>query len=142
MSNDKGSRPQILTPGTSACALFCGLLGVLIAVLLLTIGFWKTLMIAVFFLAGAFIGGVGDKKAFISGQAEKYFPQKELHPYKADGVKIKAAPKAETEEEPAGEEAPEEEISEEINEEIGEAEEETAEDEKEPEAEKSADDGE
>ena len=106
MSNEKGTRPQILTPGTSACALFGGLLGVLIAVLLLTIGFWKTLMIAVFFMVGAFIGGVGDKKAFISGQAEKYFPQKELHPYKADDVRIKAAPKAEPEEEPAEEEAP------------------------------------
>ena len=138
MSNEKGTRPQILTPGTSACALFGGLLGVLIAVLLLTIGFWKTLMIAVFFMVGAFIGGVGDKKAFISGQAEKYFPQKELHPYKADDVRIKAAPKAEPEEEPAEEEAPEEEILKEN--EV--ADEEAAEEEKDPDGEKAAADGE
>ncbi len=138
MSNEKGTRPQILTPGTSACALFGGLLGVLIAVLLLTIGFWKTLMIAVFFLIGAFIGGVGDKKAFISGQAEKYFPQKELHPYKADDVRIKVPPKAEPEEEPAEEEIPEEEISKEN----AEADEETAEEENDPDGEKPAVDGE
>ena len=138
MSNEKGTRPQILTPGTSACALFGGLLGVLIAVLLLTIGFWKTLMIAVFFMVGAFIGGVGDKKAFISGQAEKYFPQKELHPYKADDVRIKAAPKAEPEEEPAEEEIPEEEISKENEA----ADEENAEEEKDPDGEKAAADGE
>ncbi len=138
MSNEKSARPQILTPGTSACALFGGLLGVLIAVLLLTIGFWKTLMIAVFFLIGAFIGGVGDKKAFISGQAEKYFPQKELHPYKADDVRIKVSPKAEPEEEPAEEEIPEEEISKEN----AEADEEAAEEEKDPDGEKPAVDGE
>ena len=138
MSNEKGTRPQILTPGTSACALFGGLLGVLIAVLLLTIGFWKTLMIAVFFMVGAFIGGVGDKKAFISGQAEKYFPQKELHPYKADDVRIKVSPKAEPEEEPAEEEAPEEEILKENEA----ADEEAAEEEKDPDGEKAAADGE
>ena len=143
MSNEKSTRPQILTPGTSACALFGGLLGVLIAVLLLTIGFWKTLMIAVFFLIGAFIGGVGDKKAFISGQAEKYFPQKELHPYKADDVRIKVAPKAETEEEPAEEEPVEEENpEEEILKENAEADEEAAEEEKDPDGEKAAVDGE
>lgn len=103
MTNENGNKPAFLTRGTSACALFCGLVGVVIAVLLLTIGFWRTLMIAVFFAAGAFIGGVGDKKAFISEKAEKYFPQKELHPYKADDVKIRPA-KAEAEEAPEADE--------------------------------------
>ena len=100
MSNEKSNRPEFLTPGNASCALFCAAVGVLIAVLLLTIGFWRTLFITVMFFLGLFIGGVGDKKAFISGRVNKYFPQKELHPYKADDVKI-SIPRQEEGAEPA-----------------------------------------
>ncbi|GHU66362.1 hypothetical protein FACS1894184_04160 [Clostridia bacterium] len=43
-------------PGTPACALFCGLLGVGVAVSFLMIGFWKTLLIAVCFVVGWVLG--------------------------------------------------------------------------------------
>ena len=56
---------QMLTPGTRACALFGAGLGLVFAVLCLTIGVGKTLLIGVFCLIGAFIGGVKDKAGFI-----------------------------------------------------------------------------
>ena len=55
---------QMLTPGTVPCALFGMAVGLLFAVLCLTIGVGKTLLIGLFCLVGAFIGGVKDKGAF------------------------------------------------------------------------------
>lgn len=56
---------QMLTPGTAQCTIFGMSVGVIFAVLCLTIGVGKALLIGVFCLAGAFIGGVKDKGAFI-----------------------------------------------------------------------------
>ena len=56
---------QMLTTGTRACTLFGALVGLIFAVLCLTIGVGKALLIGVFCLIGAFIGGVKDKKAFV-----------------------------------------------------------------------------
>ena len=57
---------RLFTPGTVECAIGCGLLGVGVALLLLWIGVWKTLLIVVLVAIGVFIGGVKDKKAFIN----------------------------------------------------------------------------
>lgn len=56
---------QIFTPGTVPCALFGMAVGLLFAVLCLTIGVGKTLLIGLFCLVGAFVGGVKDKPGFI-----------------------------------------------------------------------------
>ncbi|MBQ8129631.1 MAG: DUF2273 domain-containing protein [Clostridia bacterium] len=56
---------QMFTPGTVACTLFGAVLGIIFAILCLTIGVGKAVLIGVFCLIGAFIGGVKDKKAFI-----------------------------------------------------------------------------
>lgn len=56
---------QILTVGTPACALFGAVIGLIFAVLCMTIGVGKALVIGIFCLIGAFIGGVKDKKAFV-----------------------------------------------------------------------------
>ncbi len=56
---------QIFEPGTPASVIAYGLVGVLVAVLFLLIGFWRTLLICVCFAVGAFLGGVKDKRAFI-----------------------------------------------------------------------------
>lgn len=60
---------RMLTPGTVPCALFGALMGLLIAVLFLTIGVGKTLLVALCCLIGAFIGGVKDKREFMSSIA-------------------------------------------------------------------------
>lgn len=56
---------RVFTPGTAECAVACGLVGVLVALLLLGIGFWKTLLIVALVGVGIFIGGVKDKRAFV-----------------------------------------------------------------------------
>ena len=56
---------KIFTPGTVPCAIFGAVAGLLIAILCLLVGVGKTLIIAAFCIAGAFIGGCRDKKAVL-----------------------------------------------------------------------------
>ena len=56
---------QLLTPGTVPCTIFGVAVGLIFALLLLTIGVGKTLIIGLFCLVGAFVGGVKDKQAFV-----------------------------------------------------------------------------
>lgn len=56
---------QMFTPGTIPCTILGAALGLIFAVLCLTIGVGAALIIALFCLIGALIGGVKDKKAFI-----------------------------------------------------------------------------
>lgn len=68
---------EMTTWGTPACGVLCGILGALLAILLLTIGFWKTLLVAVLCALGAFIGGVKDKPAAVKNVINHLFPPKE-----------------------------------------------------------------
>ena len=65
MMDMKSFISQMFTPGTSACTVFGMVMGVVFAVLCLTIGVGKALLIGLFCLVGAFIGGVKDKGAFV-----------------------------------------------------------------------------
>ena len=56
---------QMFTPGTVPCALFGMAVGLLFAVLCLTVGVGKALLIGGFCLVGAFVGGVKDKVGFV-----------------------------------------------------------------------------
>ena len=56
---------QMFTPGTAPCAIFGAALGLVFAVLCMTIGVLKALLIGVFCLVGVFVGGVKDKAGFI-----------------------------------------------------------------------------
>ena len=56
---------QMFTPGTVPCAIFGAVMGLVFAVLCMTIGVVKALLIGVFCLVGAFVGGVKDKAGFI-----------------------------------------------------------------------------
>ena len=68
---------EMTTWGTPACGIFCGIVGAIVAVLLLTIGFWKTVLVAFLCAAGAFIGGVKDKSAFLKNAVNKLFPPRD-----------------------------------------------------------------
>lgn len=85
--NNNGKTPAILTVGTPQCALACAFLGAVVAVLLLTIGFWKTLFIALFIFAGLFVGGVRDKGECIRSATEAVLPRKEVKVYQAQEKK-------------------------------------------------------
>lgn len=55
----------MFTPGTVPCTIFGVLAGLVFAILCLTIGVGKALLIGVFCLIGGFIGGVRNKPEFI-----------------------------------------------------------------------------
>ncbi len=54
-----------LQVGTPLCGIVYGLVGVVIALCLLYLGFWKTLLIVAFFAIGYVIGAFNNKKAFV-----------------------------------------------------------------------------
>ena len=104
--NNNGKTPAILTVGTPQCALACAFLGAVVAVLLLTIGFWKTLFIALFIFAGLFVGGVRDKGECIRSATEAVLPRKEVKVYQAQ--EKKPVPQAEEPDEETDEDEEEE----------------------------------
>ena len=65
MMDMKSFISQMFTPGTAACTIFGMAMGVVFAVLCLTIGVSKALLIGLFCLVGAFVGGVKDKAGFV-----------------------------------------------------------------------------
>ena len=65
MMDMKSFLSQLFTPGTAPCTIFGIAVGLIFAVLCLTIGVGKALLIGLFCLVGAFIGGVKDKGAFV-----------------------------------------------------------------------------
>ena len=68
---------EIFTPGTPLCALAYAALGVILATLLLTIGFWRTLFITVFAALGALAGGIGNKRDAVRVAINRSFPPKD-----------------------------------------------------------------
>lgn len=68
---------EMTTVGTPACGLTGCVLGLILAALLLWIGFWKTLFVVVLALLGLFAGGVKDKHGFIRTMVNKLFPPKD-----------------------------------------------------------------
>ena len=63
--------------GTFECGLVCGIIGIVLALLLIFLGFWKTLFICVLGGLGAFIGGVKDKPQFCKNVINKVLPKSE-----------------------------------------------------------------
>jgi len=64
--------------GTPAFGIACGAGMVLIAVLVMWIGFWKTLVLCVMFGLGYFAGAVENKRDFFKNTANKLIPDKEV----------------------------------------------------------------
>ena len=67
---------KFLQVGTIECMILCAVLAIVVGVLFITIGFWKTLLITVLILIGLFIGGVTNKKEFLRGGIDKVAPQR------------------------------------------------------------------
>lgn len=62
--------------GTSLCGILFGVVGALLALMLLFLGFWRTLLVAAFFAAGYFVGAVKDKSGALKKIINKCFPPK------------------------------------------------------------------
>lgn len=63
-----------LKSGTPQAAVVFGVIGLVIAVLLLLLGFWKTVLVVACIGVGVFIGGVPDKLTFFRHLLGRFFP--------------------------------------------------------------------
>ena len=63
--------------GTPECGLILGLVGALIALMILFMGFWRTAFVAVLFAVGYFAGAVGNKEETIKKTINRFFPPKD-----------------------------------------------------------------
>lgn len=68
---------RYITPGTPQCSIAFALIGAVLAVLLLTIGLWKTLFICAFAAVGAVLGGIGNKQEAVREAVNRHFPAKD-----------------------------------------------------------------
>lgn len=75
MNND--NKPSFLRVGTPACGAFMALLGTVLALLLVYIGFWRTLLVAVFAALGYFAGASPNKTESIKRLINRVFPPKD-----------------------------------------------------------------
>ncbi len=67
-----------LKKGTPLFGLLLGAVLVLVGVLVMTIGFWKTLVLCLLFGLGYFLGTVENKREFMKTTANRLIPDKEV----------------------------------------------------------------
>ena len=63
--------------GTPECGIVLGVLGAVIALMILLLGFWRTAFVALLFAAGYFIGAVANKGEAVKEGINKIFPPKD-----------------------------------------------------------------
>lgn len=62
--------------GTPLCGIICAALGALLALMLLYMGFWRTLFVIILAAIGYFIGASKDKGEAVKSTINKVFPPK------------------------------------------------------------------
>lgn len=62
--------------GTPAFGLFLGALLLICGALIMWLGFWRTLVLALLFAVGYFLGAVQDKSAFVRDSVSRVMPEK------------------------------------------------------------------
>ena len=67
-----------LKKGTPACGLILGTILVVLGALVMWIGFWKTLLLALLFALGYFLGAIDKNKEFLKNTANRLIPEKEI----------------------------------------------------------------
>ena len=67
-----------LKKGTPLFGLVLGSVLTLLGILVMLIGFWKTLILCVLFGLGYFLGTVENKREFMKNTANKLIPDKEV----------------------------------------------------------------
>ena len=76
-----------LKKGTPACGLILGTILVVLGALVMWIGFWKTLLLALLFALGYFLGAIDKKKEFLKNTANRLIPEKEIKEIKVIDLK-------------------------------------------------------
>ena len=77
---------NMLRIGTPECAVFCASVAMVLALLFLLVGFWRTVLIAALMAIGAFIGGVKNKKKWFADRINKIVPAPK--PYREENEAI------------------------------------------------------
>ena len=62
--------------GTPQCGIACAVLGAVLALMLLELGFWSTLFVALLAAAGYFFGATKEKGEALKELINKCFPPK------------------------------------------------------------------
>ena len=81
-NENKSFLNQAFRVGTPECAVFSAGVAMLLGLLFLWVGFWKTLFIFCLMLVGAFIGGVGNKRDWPRDLINRLFPAKPAVTYR------------------------------------------------------------
>ncbi len=76
MDDRNGFGRDFFRVGTPACGLVTGVLGIVLAFLLIFLGLWKTLVIVLFFVCGYALGAFTNKVAAFKAFINKLFPPK------------------------------------------------------------------
>ena len=63
--------------GTPACGVVCGIGAVLLLILIMTIGFWKTLLYGIVFAIGYFFGSVQKPGTVLKESINKIIPSQD-----------------------------------------------------------------
>ena len=85
---------RIFQIGTAECAVFSALAAMLLGLLFLWLGFWQMVLVAVLMALGLFIGGVKNKKAWITDKINRLFPPKRSVSYGKGSEEYQRAVKA------------------------------------------------
>ena len=92
--NDRSSKnifENMLKIGTPECAVFSAVAAMVLGLLFLVLGFWRTLLIAVLMAIGAFLGGVQNKRDWLKKAINRVFPAKTMVPYREQNPEITRA---------------------------------------------------
>lgn len=76
MENRDHDTSRLFQVGTPLCGLLLALVGAILGLLLVTRGFWATMLIALFALIGYYLGASRDKASRIKQFINKLFPPK------------------------------------------------------------------
>lgn len=75
--NDRSAFWDFFKAGTPECAIFSGVAAMVLGLLLLTVGFWRTVLLALLGACGAFLGGIKDKKQWLKNALNRIIPDKQ-----------------------------------------------------------------
>lgn len=73
---DEQNKHGFFQPGTPRFGILCAALGALLALMLLYIGFWRTLFVALLAAIGYFLGAEANKAEAIKKLVNRLFPPK------------------------------------------------------------------
>lgn len=74
---DDQSKRNLFQPGTPKCGVICAALGALVALMLLYIGFWRTLFVTLLAAIGYFVGAEPNKAEAVKKLVNRLFPPKD-----------------------------------------------------------------